>query len=268
MTDKSLVYFQSAEGAIVALIAIAAIMAARYLVLSYFFYVLIYRVAPRFLVRRLVLNQPMRQDVTHDIRNSILTNVTYTIVAWICFLLAVHDYAHVYFDVTAYGWLYLVLSVPLMMLLHDTYFYWAHYLLHSPVLFRRVHYVHHVSKNPTPVASHSFHPLEGVAEAGVYPLAVFTIPMHPYALAAFFALMFVIVSYGHSGLELMNRRFAMRRWTGWMATATHHTLHHRTGKYNLGLYFTIWDRIVGTEAPNYIASIRPPLAAERTVRHA
>ena len=268
MTEMSLDYLRSAEGSLVALITIALIMAARYLVFSYFFYVLVYRIAPRALVRRLVLNQPLKQNVARDIRNSILTNVTYTVVAWLCFLLAVRGYSQVYFDPAKYGWIYLILSVPLMLFLHDTYFYWAHYLLHRRALYRRVHYVHHMSKNPTPVASHSFHPVEGLFEAGVYPLAIFTIPMHPYALLGFFAVMFFIVSYGHSGLELMNRGFATSRWTGWMATATHHTMHHRTGTYNLGLYFTMWDRIMKTEAPNYIDNVRPALKAERAVEHA
>ncbi|MEO0917088.1 MAG: DUF2147 domain-containing protein, partial [Pseudomonadota bacterium] len=34
-------------------------------------------------------------------------------------------------------------------------------------------------------------------------------------------------------------------------TVTHHDLHHAHAGYNLGLYFTWWDRWMGTEHPNY-----------------
>ncbi|MBA3838282.1 MAG: sterol desaturase family protein, partial [Zymomonas sp.] len=32
---------------------------------------------------------------------------------------------------------------------------------------------------------------------------------------------------------------------------THHDLHHTEGRYNFGLYFTWWDRLMGTEHPRY-----------------
>jgi sterol desaturase/sphingolipid hydroxylase (fatty acid hydroxylase superfamily) len=38
---------------------------------------------------------------------------------------------------------------------------------------------------------------------------------------------------------------------GWLTTVTHHDLHHAHAGTNFGLYFTFWDRIMGTEDPNY-----------------
>jgi sterol desaturase/sphingolipid hydroxylase (fatty acid hydroxylase superfamily) len=33
----------------------------------------------------------------------------------------------------------------------------------------------------------------------------------------------------------------------------HHDLHHSEGRHNFGLYFTWWDRMMGTEHPDYHA---------------
>ena len=39
---------------------------------------------------------------------------------------------------------------------------------------------------------------------------------------------------------------------GLLTTTTHHDLHHSGGyRYNYGLYFTWWDRMMGTEHPRY-----------------
>lgn len=36
-----------------------------------------------------------------------------------------------------------------------------------------------------------------------------------------------------------------------LTTSTHHDLHHATARWNYGLYFTWWDRWMGTEHPDY-----------------
>ena len=41
------------------------------------------------------------------------------------------------------------------------------------------------------------------------------------------------------------------KWVSWWNTTTHHDLHHSAGNYNYGLYFTWWDRMMGTEHPEY-----------------
>jgi Delta7-sterol 5-desaturase len=40
--------------------------------------------------------------------------------------------------------------------------------------------------------------------------------------------------------------------TRWINTTTHHDLHHSGGfNHNYGLYFTWWDKWMGTEHPHY-----------------
>jgi len=40
-----------------------------------------------------------------------------------------------YTEVARYGWAYFWLSIALVILAHDTYFYWTHRLMHTPALF-------------------------------------------------------------------------------------------------------------------------------------
>src|SRR3546814_2958407 len=50
-------------------------------------------------------------------------------------------------------------------LLHDSFFYWTHRLLHRPRWFRLAHAVHHESRPPTAWAAMSFHPIEAVTRS-------------------------------------------------------------------------------------------------------
>ncbi|MEZ4750285.1 MAG: sterol desaturase family protein [Bdellovibrionota bacterium] len=80
-----------------------------------------------------------------------------------------------YLDIGEHGWFYFFLSVPLLMGLHEVYFYWTHRWLHHPWWFKRVHRVHHESVNPTPWAVFSFHPVEAVIQAVVLPLLILVV---------------------------------------------------------------------------------------------
>jgi sterol desaturase/sphingolipid hydroxylase (fatty acid hydroxylase superfamily) len=56
----------------------------------------------------------------------------------------------------------------------------------------------------------------------------------------------------HCGYELMPARADGRPMLDWLTTTTHHDMHHGKG-WNYGLYFTWWDRWMGTEHPDYHA---------------
>ena len=52
----------------------------------------------------------------------------------------------------------------------------------------------------------------------------------------------------------------------WLTTVTHHDLHHSESRWNFGLYFTWWDRWMGTEHPRYKEEFRKnarPIALPR-----
>jgi Delta7-sterol 5-desaturase len=156
-----------------------------------------------------------------------------------------------YSDIREYGWLYAILAFPLMLLIHDTYFYWLHRLMHHPKLFRLFHLVHHKSNNPSPWAAYAFHPLEAVVESFIFVIFLLTIPVHSIHLKFFFIFSLVYNVYGHLGYELYPKGFN-KHWLGkWLNTSVAHNMHHHYFKGNYGLYFTIWDRLVGTLKKNY-----------------
>jgi sterol desaturase/sphingolipid hydroxylase (fatty acid hydroxylase superfamily) len=156
-----------------------------------------------------------------------------------------------YKDIARYGWMYAIAAFPLMLLMHDTWFYWIHRLMHHPRLFKIFHLVHHKSNNPSPWAAYAFHPLEAVLESLIFVIFLFTIPMHTIHLSFFFIFSLVYNVYGHLGFELYPKGFS-RHWLGkWLNTSVAHNMHHHYFKGNYGLYFMFWDRMMGTLNKNY-----------------
>ncbi|MCP5087976.1 MAG: sterol desaturase family protein [Rhodobacteraceae bacterium] len=159
----------------------------------------------------------------------------------------------IYTDAAAFGWWYLAFSTLVLIVLHDSWFYWAHRLLHYPPLFRLFHRLHHLSYNPTPFTSYSFGAGEAVANAIYLPLTLLLLPVHPLALLIFVIHMMLRNAIGHCGYEIFPANRQRMPLFDWVTTVTHHDLHHSHAGYNMGLYFTWWDRWMGTEYPHYHA---------------
>lgn len=73
---------------------------------------------------------------------------------------------------------YLAATVVALDLLHDTWFYWTHRLLHWPPLYSRVHALHHRSSVPTAFTGYSFHPAEAALVFANEVLVCFLFPIH------------------------------------------------------------------------------------------
>lgn len=151
-----------------------------------------------------------------------------------------------------FAWLAFVLVV------HDTYFYWSHRLAHHPRLFRRVHALHHQSRNPSPFAALAFQPAEALLQvAWAVPLGL-ALPVPSSVWLAFsFVAMFINV-LGHCNVELYPRGWATHPVLQWLNSSTAHNRHHLELHRNFGLYFTLWDRLMGTAAPLTSADAAPP----------
>jgi Delta7-sterol 5-desaturase len=158
-----------------------------------------------------------------------------------------------YTRVDEWGIAYLYLSLPLIVVVHDAYFYWTHRALHSRWLYRRFHAHHHLSSNPSPWTAFSFHPFEAIVQAGIFLVVAFAIPAHFNVVFLFLLYMTIMDVLIHCGYELFPRSFVARRWTRWYTTSVNHNLHHRRNRGNFGLYFTWWDRLLGTLDAGYEA---------------
>ena len=124
--------------------------------------------------------------------------------------------------------------------------------MHHPKLYRMIHLTHHKSVNPSPWTSYSFHFFEAITEALIAPIIMLLIPMHPIALIMFGMSSLFINVYGHLGFEISPRWFRKSIFFEFVNTSVHHNLHHEKFHGNYGLYFRIWDRIMGTEHPDYV----------------
>ncbi len=144
-------------------------------------------------------------------------------------------------------------SLVLMVMAHDAYFYWSHRLMHDPRLFRRLHRRHHRSHNPSPFTAYSFDLGEAAVMASFVPLWMIAVPTSWPVLSLFMLHQIVRNTLGHSGYELMPATSARKPMVDFLTTTTHHDLHHAEAGWNYGLYFTWWDRMMGTEHPEYHA---------------
>jgi sterol desaturase/sphingolipid hydroxylase (fatty acid hydroxylase superfamily) len=197
-----------------------------------------------------------RADVSREIRASLRTAVIFSLNGAAIVFGAVHGVFTIYTDFSTAGVGYLALSVAAIIVAHDAYFYWTHRLMHHPRLFRYFHRTHHRSVTPTPFAAYAFDVPEALLMALFTPLWLLFVPMHALGLFLFMAFMIVRNVMGHAGVELMPRALADSRWFRWINATTHHDLHHSSFHYNYGLYFTWWDRLMGTEHPAYCEQLR------------
>lgn len=149
------------------------------------------------------------------------------------------------------GLLYYWGLFPVLFVLHDTYFYFIHRLMHLPFFYKHVHKIHHRSTNPSPWAAYSFHPFEALLEFGIFPLFLFTIPIHLTHVILFFLAMIAYNVYGHLGFELYSRRFSEGKLGRWVNTSVNHNQHHQHFTGNYSLYFLFWDRMLGTLRSDY-----------------
>lgn len=201
--------------------------------------------------KRIQFKFPQKSDYIREVTYSIITVFVFVGIAMIVFGSPLKKYNLVYQDFGLYGWDWWFISIMLMILLHDTYFYWTHRAMHHPALFKIFHLVHHKSTNPSPWAAYAFHPLEGIVEAGViFPIA-FLIPIHPTAIMVFLFFMMIYNVYGHLGYEIMPKNFNKHFIGKWFNTSVNHNMHHQYFKGNYGLYFLFWDRMMGTLHPKY-----------------
>ena len=136
-----------------------------------------------------------------------------------------------------------------IVLVHDTFFYWSHRLLHHRRVFPLVHALHHRSTNPSPFAALAFHPLEALAQVSwAVPLS-FLLPIPSVVWLAFSFLAIFINVLGHCGVEPFPERWQAHPVLKWLNFATMHNRHHLHFERHFGLYFSAWDRLMGTSGP-------------------
>lgn len=232
---------------------ILRIVGSRYFILaSIAFFICYVILRNRIANKKIQLHFPESKDYLREMAYSFSSMVIFAaIVTGVVFNPAVRPFTSIYSDISIYGLTYYVLAFPIMFVIHDTYFYWIHRLMHHPVLFKWFHLVHHKSTNPSPWAAYAFHPMEAILENGIIILFYFTLPMHVTHVPIFFLFSIVYNIYGHMGWELYPKGFNTTTVGRWVNTAVAHNQHHKYFKGNYGLYLLFWDRMMGTLRSDY-----------------
>lgn len=231
----------SANGPWLAIVAMTLIVGARYLAVSGIFAAIGARLVPGL---HDGLARQIRREVAWSLASAAIYGAPAGLAAW-----AWHARGKtlIYDDAAQYPLWWIPLSFLLVLLIHDTWFYWTHRLMHRPWWFRRMHAVHHASRPPTAWAAMSFHPWEALTGAFVIPALVFIIPLHVGVVGAVLLVMTVMGVTNHMGWEMFPRCLVEGGGGKWLITASHHQRHHDRYDCNFGLYFRHWDRICGTD---------------------
>ncbi len=121
---------------------------------------------------------------------------------------------------------WIVVVVLLIPIWRELHFYATHRLIHVPVLYRRVHALHHRNTNPGPWSGLSMHPLEHVAYFSAMAV-LWIVPSHPVHLL--FVQMHLLMAPvpGHVGFDRVE--------VGSRSLDTHgyaHYLHHKYFEVN------------------------------------
>jgi len=225
----------------------------RYAAVAAVLWLLLHVLLRRWLAHRVIAGWPQAADLRREIGYSVASVLVFAGLGVGITALLMNGQITVYRRPDQFGWAWLLLSLPALLVWHDFYFYVTHRLLHTPWLFRRVHGVHHRSRNPSPFAAYAFHPVEALVNGLVTPLALLAVPVHGVVLLVFALHQIVRNAHGHLSVETMPRGFARHGFWGRFTTTTHHHLHHETARGNYGLWFTWWDRAFGTERSEYLA---------------
>lgn len=202
--------------------------------------------------RRIQVKQRSNEkSIKHELKYSAISILVFAFIDVLLYVAEQNNITQLYNDVNDYGWAYFVFSVIIMIVMHDTWFYFTHRLMHHPKLFKHIHKVHHQSTDPSPFAAFSFHPLEAIVEGAIYVIFAFLFPVNIWALYAWQIIQMSLNVIGHMGYEIYPKGFNTHWLLKWKTPSTHHNLHHSHFSGNYGLYFTWWDKLFRTEFKDY-----------------
>lgn len=232
----------------IASVVVSLIVAFRYFLVVAPFWWVLYKLCPNsFTDRQIYEKLPTRKMQLFEIKWSIITSLIFGVGGIVLGWLWQTGWTKIYLRFDDYPLWYMPVSFLLMALVHDFYFYVTHRLMHQPRLYRLMHATHHQSITPSPWASFSFHPLEGLVQAAIVPILVMIIPVHPTVILAYLTFMTISAIINHLGFEVLPRNQFGVWLASWFITGTHHAQHHRYFKINYALFFTLWDRVFHTE---------------------
>eukprot|EP01024_Parvocaulis_polyphysoides_P031644 TRINITY_DN28517_c0_g1_i4.p1 TRINITY_DN28517_c0_g1~~TRINITY_DN28517_c0_g1_i4.p1 ORF type:complete len:304 (+),score=4.35 TRINITY_DN28517_c0_g1_i4:85-912(+) len=158
-------------------------------------------------------------------------------------------------------WSYTIFTIIILDYLHDTWFYWSHRFLHVGWIYRNIHYIHHQSTVPSAFSGYSFHVIEAMIVFVNEIFVCFLFPINLKVHRVYHIWTTSIHMGGHCGYEMAPFSPCIEQILGyfyygfgtnpWLNTVQHHDIHHKSPRHHFSLYFTHWDRWMGTIHPKY-----------------
>jgi sterol desaturase/sphingolipid hydroxylase (fatty acid hydroxylase superfamily) len=178
----------------------------------------------------------------------VISSAIFAFFGAVTYWLWLKGFTATYLNPEKFGYWYLPVSLVIVLLLHETYYYWIHRAMHIPKIYKVVHKVHHNSLSSTPWTAFSFHPWESILEALILPILLLIIPLNIYVLLFYLIFMTFSSFVNHLDIEIYPEFFRKSAFGKLWIDATHHHYHHKEFNTNYGLYFTFWDKLMHTES--------------------
>lgn len=125
-----------------------------------------------------------------------------------------------YFNVSDYGWLYFIISLPLLFLYEEAAAYYLHRLMHRPFLYKHLHKWHHHYTIPTAFSATAFHPIEWWCFQTVHFLPAFVWPLHGLVFVTVLLYNYYYGLIDHSGVYIESV-------FPWQQPSLFHDYHHK-----------------------------------------
>lgn len=197
---------------------------------------------PKFLYEKM----PAASEFKREIKYSVMTTMIFLMPTLVVVLTKDLGWSKMYFHIGEKTTSWYIVSYFIVFILHDTYFYWSHRLMHSRRLYSLVHRTHHLSVEPSPLAAFAFHPLEAVVESFIFILIPLILPVHFSVIVLFTLFSLFMNIYGHLGFSIFSNQQLEKFPLKYFSHSTHHSWHHRYQRGNYGFYLQMWDRLMGT----------------------
>ncbi|CAF0975642.1 unnamed protein product [Rotaria sp. Silwood1] len=184
-----------------------------------------------------IVHLMIQQTIHHQISLFFLTPVLYYIFNY---------FGHVDVQGVRPSWSTILFQIGLFILSEDTIFFWTHYLLHTPWLYKNIHKKHHVYKQPTGVTAVLSDPIESIInQFAVWFMPILLKETHIFTICLWAAIRVYQTILAHSGYDFPY--ISTQYWfPDLMPGALAHDFHHQHGKWSYGSFFSIWDHIMGT----------------------
>lgn len=175
-------------------------------------------------------------DIPNIIDWSIGNSISYTFI----YLIYTNKIGYLYLNIDDRGGVYTIVSPFIYLFYQDLAFYLTHRLAHTPFLYKKFHYMHHLYRRPSSWTTRISHYVDSNLENIAFTLPALFFPIHIYIWMTCMIFTLMWGNFIHDGTNQISLKL--------LNDNIDHCLHHSYGEKNCNFsyYFNHWDKIFGT----------------------